>query len=164
MKGARHAVVLAFALIVAGCASPANFAGAYSNVVITNGNDMCGLSGWTNGTMTTAPVNIDQAMGASAATLVVNGTAGVYVGVLTGDNHLAGTVSGNDADFSRDGTTMLMNGACAYTLDMDVSIHLSGEQISGTVTYTPRTNHDPSCGLLETCHNTQTVLGTRTTM
>ena len=62
------------------------------------------------------------------------------------------------------GTKTATQGSCSYTVNVGVAATLdSNNVLSGTLTYTPATNADASCGVLNSCSNTQTVAGTRTT-
>lgn len=153
--------LLAAALAGAGCAPPANFAGMYT-LAATNGPNDCGFMSWTAGMMSSGtPVTITQATGDSHATMVVGGVAGAYLGVLAGTATIPGTVAGASADFPAAGTTAGNMGACHYFINTDIRATLSGDTLVGTITLTPSTNHDPSCGVLETCHNTINFNGTR---
>jgi len=154
-------MLLAAALACVGCGPPANFAGMYT-IAATDGPNDCGFMGWTAGTMSSGtPVTITQATGDPHATMVVGGGAGVYLAVLAGTATIPGTVSGSSADFPATGTAAGNMGACHYFINTDIRANLSGDTLTGTITLTPSTNHDASCGALDTCHNTINFNGTR---
>ena len=50
---------------------------------------------------------------------------------------------------------------CTYTYNADLGGKLSGDAISGTIDYTPKTNGSPDCSSIEGCTSTQNFSGTR---
>lgn len=154
-------VLVAGALATAGCGSPANFAGNYT-VASTNDANACGFSGWMAGAMSSGnPAVITQAAGDSHATIMIGGGGGVLLTLIAGSATVSGTVSGSSATFTAPGTAAGNMGACHYFVTTTIDAQLSGDTLTGTVTLTPMTNGDPSCGVLSTCHNTIRFNGTR---
>jgi hypothetical protein len=152
-------VLSAFAVACSG--SPTNFAGSYTMTVKSNANT-CGFQNWTDGS-TTAGIAATFTQDGTNAQLNVQGLIGTYLALVVGTSSFQGTVSGNAFTSEFLGTKTATQGACSYTINVGVAATLdSNNVLSGTLTYTPATNADASCGVLNSCNNTQTVSGTRT--
>jgi len=147
---------------VAACSSstPTNFAGTYS-VTITDNANTCGFANWTQGN-TSAGIPITFTQDGSTAQLNIQGVVGAYLALVIGTSSIQGTVSGDTFTGEYLGTKTATQGTCSYTVNMKVSATLANNVLSGTLTYTPITNSDPTCGALNTCSNTQTVSGNKT--
>jgi hypothetical protein len=50
---------------------------------------------------------------------------------------------------------------CTYTLNVTFDGALSGDALQGTLTYAPKTNGSPDCGVLEQCQALQDFAGSR---
>lgn len=152
-------VLSAFALA---CSSaPTNFAGSYTLTETENANT-CNLPNWTQGSTLTFTAKFTQD-GANAQ-ITVEGALGGVLQLLVGTAQFQGTVSGNTFTAEFIGQGKQTEGACSYTENVGISASLdSNNVISGTITITPVTNNDPSCGAKNNClGNTETVSGNRT--
>ena len=148
---------------LAACGSdPANVAGDYS-VNITNQANGCNLQNWTVGQSNTGiPVSITQsASNATVASVIINGATGVYVNAVIGGSTFDGTVDGTNLDGVLHGTRAYTMGNCTYTFTVDLASSLSGDTLTGTLTYVPATNHGADCGVLESCSSVQAFNGLR---
>src|SRR5439155_23371418 len=94
----------------------------------------------------------------------VQGAAAIYLDLVVGTSTFQGTVSGNTFTSEYIGQKSASEGACSYKVNVGVSATLDANSvISGTLTLTPVTNNDPSCGTKNNCPgNTETVSGNRT--
>jgi hypothetical protein len=153
---------IALCVLAAACGggTPTNFAGTYS-ITVTNQANNCSLTGWTDGTSTSGiPATMTQ--DGTTAQINVQGLVGLYLVGVIGSSSIQGTVSGNTFTGEYLGTKHTQQGACDYTYNAKIVATLDANNVmSGTITYTPITNGDPSCGILNTCNNVQTVAGTR---
>jgi hypothetical protein len=159
--------LIAIAMVAAACGggTPTNFAGTYTITVVNGAND-CNSAGWTQGdSSTNITAQITQDGTTAQLQIPTNTLAGAYLLLAIGTNSFAGIVQGDDFTATLLGTKSTTQGGCIFTINtkLDVTLDTNGV-ISGTLTYTPATNHDASCGTLETCSNQQTVSGSRTSM
>ena len=160
----KFAKLLVFAAVAA-CSggTPTNFAGTYS-VTVTNQANACGFQNWTEGN-STAGIGVTITQDGSTAQVQVQGVVGGLLTLFTGTNTMQGSVSGDTftGEILGTKTATLSNTACSYTVNTKLAATLDANSvISGTLTYTPITNGDPSCGAYNTCSNNQTVSGNRT--
>ncbi len=152
--------LLAIGALAACSGTPTNFAGSYT-VAVTNQANTCGFANWQDGNTTSAiPVTFTQ--DGSTAQLNIQGLVGAYVALITGSSSIQGTVSGDTFTGEYLGTKAVTQNACSYTVNMKVVATLANNVLSGTLSYTPITNGDPSCGTLNACSNSQTVSGNKT--
>jgi len=115
---------------------------------------------YTVGQMTAGvPIVITQS--GNAVTGTVQGATATYLDLVLGSHIFDGDVSGTHIDMILHGSHTYTSGACVYTVDADCTADLSGDVISGTITYRAITNHDASCGFLETCTTLQRFNGAR---
>jgi hypothetical protein len=154
-------LVLLWAL---GCSSDSSFqaspnvAGSYT-VSVTNADNGCSLDNWEPGKSTSdIPFVIEQQGKNLNGTL--QGLAGVALGLSIGTNNFDGTASGDDFDLTAHGTSMHAQGTCMFELNAEINGSISGDLISGTITYAPATSNDPACASLQ-CASTQNFNGTR---
>ena len=148
--------------VVACSSAPTNFAGTYAFTETENA-DNCnfGSSTWTQGSTSTFTGNFTQ--DGTAAQITVTGAVALYLDLVVGTATFQGTVSGNTFTTEFIGTKKTTDGACSYTENIGISASLdSNSVISGTITLTPVTNNDPSCGAKNSCSNTETLSGNRT--
>ena len=155
------AIALPIALATGCSDDPVNVAGDYS-VNITNGPNNCQFDNWTEGTSSTGiSVTITQASGSSSANVSVNGVAGTYLDVILGSHQFDSSVDGQHVDGQIVGTMSGHKGNCTYQLTADLGAGLTGDTLTGTITYTPTTNHGSDCAVLDSCHNTENFNGLR---
>lgn len=148
------------ALVACSGGTPTNFAGAYTLTTTENANN-CNIASWTPGSTATFQATFTQD-GANAQ-INIQGAAAIVFDYVVGVHTFAGSVSGNEFTSEYIGTKSTAAGACSYTYNITIDAKLdSNSVLSGTVTITPVTNNDPSCGVLNACSNTETVSGNRT--
>jgi hypothetical protein len=157
----RKLFVLAALSAACSGSTPTNFAGTYTVTVVDNANQ-CGFANWTAGN-STAGIPVTFTQDGTHAQLNVQGLVGTYLALVVGTSSFQGNVSGNTFTSEYIGAKSTAQGTCSYTVNVGVSATLDTNNVlSGTITYTPVTNADLSCGPLNACANTQTVSGTRT--
>jgi hypothetical protein len=137
---------------------PADFEGKYI-ISVTNTDNGCRYANWTDGE-TSQNVDFEITQSESQASGNIRGLANVYFAVM-GIGTLSGPVTGNIASISATGTNSIRQGRCAYVVRATAELTLTGDRISGTVTYSNETNKHADCGILETCTSQQTVAGNR---
>jgi len=151
---------LACLVILAGCGSdPADVTGHYT-VNVTDEANGCNLSNFTQGqSSTNIPVDVTQDGG--DVTLTLTGAVGDYVNLVLGSNVFSGTVDGSHVAATLFGTrSQTMNG-CAFTYNAELDGDLAGDTMTGSISYTPKTNGSPDCASIEGCTSTQNFNGTR---
>lgn len=151
-------------LAIAGCGGDSSFqaspvvAGSYT-VSVTNADNGCMLQNWEVGNSTSnIPFTIEQQGKNLNGTL--EGLAGLALFAAIGTNKFDGSASGDDFDVTAYGTTMQTKGSCMYELNAEIQGRISGDAISGTITYAPAISNDPACASLQ-CSSTQNFNGTR---
>lgn len=156
----RKLFVLSAFVVACASSAPTNFAGTYTLTTTENAND-CSLPNWTQGSSTTFTASFTQ--DGTNAQITVQGAVGLLLAAYVGTATFQGTVSGNTFTSEFIGQKSASEGACTYTINLGISASLdSNSVISGTITLTPVTNNDPSCGSKNACKNTDTVSGNRT--
>jgi len=152
-------------ILAAACGNtpPTNFAGSYA-LTIVNGDNACQLQNWKAGdSSTNITADITQDSGLAEITIPGNTLAGAFLLLTLGTSTFSGTVTGNELTATYLGTQTQTQNACNYTTKATLDVTLDANSVvSGTITYTPQTNGDASCGVLNTCSYSQTVSGTRT--
>jgi hypothetical protein len=139
--------------------APADFAGNYT-VAVTNGQNGCGFTNWTVGSSSNGtPVTITQ--NATSASADVGGASGIYYDLILGSHVFQGSVSGTQMSMSIHGTRTAHKGNCAYQVTAVMGGSLSGDSISGTISYSTTTNGGTDCGTLASCASTQSFAGAR---
>lgn len=142
----RSALVFAVGLFV-GCGSsgsggsPVDFTGSYSGST-TNGQSSCPGT-WTTGQMGDGAVNLAQ-MGGDVEFQPQGATAIVFWTVF-GAAEFTGKATGNLLDAVVVGSVPQAAGACTFTWKGTITANLSGDVLSGTLTYTPNTNGHADC-------------------
>src|SRR5678816_3115768 len=145
----RKLFVLSAFAIACSSSAPTNFAGTYTLTTTENAND-CGLPNWTQGASVTFTAKFTQ--DGTNAQIQVQGAAALILLTYEGTDTFQGTVSGNTFTSEYIGSKTQQEGACSYTVNVEVSASLdSNNVISGTIKLTPVTNHDASCGAKNTC-------------
>jgi hypothetical protein len=141
----------------------ANVAGDYT-VELTTGDNGCMFTSWTAGSTATAvPVTLTQ-QGANT-TATVGGAAAIVLdllfGTALGTSQFHGSVTGGSFSLADYGTTHATDGDCSYTLKATLTGSISGNSISGQITYSETTNGSPACGYHATCTSVQAFDGVR---
>jgi len=152
------------ALSLLGCSSDSSFkaapdlAGSYT-VSVTNGDNGCMIEKWEVGKSTTdIPFLIEQQ--GTSLTGTLTGLAGLALGLSIGTNKFVGSANDDDFDITAYGSVKHTQDACMYELNAQIQGAISGDAISGTITYAPATSNDPACASLQ-CSSTQNFNGTR---
>jgi hypothetical protein len=137
----------------------ASVSGAYTGN-ITNGQSSC-PGNWQAGQV--AQVTMNAVQSGSDVSLDVTGGAGLYVQVALGASTFNGNVTGDDVNATLHGTTSETDGNCTYTWSATFAGGLSGDTLSGNVTYVPVTNGGSDCTAhqIEGCSETQSFDGVR---
>ena len=142
MNTTRLALVAGLALSLCACGSVnVVVSGTYTGTV-TNGVNSCPGT-WTTGQTSNADVTVAQT--GSSVSIQVQGAAGLLLQLGFGTNAFAGTVSGGHIDAMIIGSVSSTAGACQYTFDGTLIGNLAGNTLSGTITYTPKTNGNADC-------------------
>jgi hypothetical protein len=154
---------LALLGFLAACSSspPTNFAGDYSVQLVDGAND-CNFANWTAGSTSNVKITMTQD-GSTAQFTVDDAIVAAYLNLVIGASTFSGGVKDDTFSASFLGVKTATQGACSYTINTKLAMTLdSNNVLSGTLTYTPATNADASCGPLNTCSQMQTVSGSRT--
>lgn len=133
--------------------------GDYSGPV-TNGANSC-PGAWVTGQASDANVTIAQT--GSNLSIQVKGAAGLLLQIGFGTNAFTGSVSGNHIDALIIGSVQATAGGCQYTFDGNLSANVSGDTLTGTITYTPKTNNNADCNTMSItgCSRVQSFTMTR---
>ena len=150
---------LALVSLASSCTSaPADVSGVWS-VNLTNGANGCMVSGWTAGeTAAGVPMTITQS--GSTVTAEVGGPAAVLLNVALGTSRLTGVVNGSTVDLHADGRPGA-EGACAFTSQLDITLRVTGDTLTGTTSWSYNANVSPDCGYRATCDSVQALNGAR---
>jgi hypothetical protein len=129
-------------------------AGVYSGPVTNGGNSCPGA--WVTGQSNDANVNVVQT--SADVSVQVQGAAGVLLQLGFGTNAFTGTVSGNRIDALIIGSAQATAGGCQYSFNGNLTADLSGEILTGTIAYTPKTNNSADCSTMSVtgCSRSQT--------
>jgi hypothetical protein len=148
-------------LVACACGSdtPADVAGTYT-VSLTVQKNECGILGNSVGESSTGVTVVVTTTG-SQVQAQVQGVAGLALGLEMGGSTFQGNVSGNALDLSISGTMPGSNGTCAYTRKAHLVGNVTGDLITGSVTYSYVTNKTADCGTRDTCQDVQIFNGTR---
>ncbi len=137
----------------------ADVAGVYT-VDLTTGDNGCMFTSWTPGSSTmNVPVTLTQ-QGANA-TATVGGLAALVLDVVLGTAEFQGKVTGDSFSLAAFGSTTAKDGSCPFTIKAMLTGNISGDSISGQITYSESTNGSPSCSYHATCTSVQTFDGVR---
>jgi hypothetical protein len=85
----------------------------------------------------------------------------VWLDAVFGTHVFVGDVSGRRVEMTLHGSRMTTTATCTFSADATLEATLTGDVLDGTITYTAVTNHDPSCGYLETCESVARLNGAR---
>jgi hypothetical protein len=143
MNTTRLVPVAALALSVCACGSSSSVdvSGTY-NGPVTNGANSCPGT-WTTGDTSNADVTVAQT--GSSVSIQVQGAAGLLLQIGFGTNAFTGSVTGGHIDAMIIGSVQSAAGACQYTFDGNLKATLAANTLSGTITYTPKTNSNVDC-------------------
>lgn len=155
----RTGVILALIAACGGTDAPADVAGDYA-VNTTNRMNGCMFDNWTEGN-STSNIPVTLAQSGSDVTASIQGAIGGYVEAIAGTRTFTGDVSGSHVLAELHGQRSATKDNCTYTVLVTMSANLSGDTLSGTLTYTALTNQDPTCGYLQTCESVQDFNGLR---
>ena len=149
---------------LAGCGSDggftaaANLNGTYT-VAVTDADNGCNIDNWETGKSTSdIPFLIEQDGTTVNGTL--QGVAAVALGLSIGTNKFQGTASSSTFQITAYGTIPRNQNNCTFTLNAGISGQISGDAISGTISYAPAASDNPDCASLQ-CTSTQNFNGTR---
>ena len=149
-----------FSLLLAACSDdPADVTGNYT-VAVTNGDNGCALDNWTEGESANGIV-VDITQDGSSASAEVSGATGTVLDLWLGGSVFTGSVDGNDFLMTITGSRALSMGNCAYTMDAVLDGAISGDTISGNISYEAQTNDGTDCGTLTGCATVQAFTGVR---
>jgi hypothetical protein len=148
-------------LLAAGCGSdsPANVAGTYT-LALTVQENACGILRNDVGTSSTG-VEVVVTQTGSDVSAKIQGAGGALLALAMGTDTFTGKVSGDALDLAIDGTMPGSSGTCAFTRKARLQAKLTGDVLTGTVTYTFATNKTADCGVRDTCQDVQAFNGTR---
>jgi len=155
----RKAPLLALLACACGSDSPSNVAGTYS-LSLTVQQNQCGIIGGSVGDSSSG-VGVVVTQTGSQASGQVQGVAGLALALAMGSDTFTGNVAGNSLGLSISGTMAGSSGTCAFTRNAHLAATLSGDVLTGSVTYTFATNKTADCGTRDTCKDIQVFNGTR---
>jgi hypothetical protein len=120
---------------------PVDVTGQYTGQV-TNGVNTCpGV--WVTGQM--SDVQITAAQTGDNISLQVKGGAALLLQAAFGSTAFNGKVSGNHIDALIIGSVMQSRSGCTWTTDGTLAADLNGNTLTGSVTYSPKTNNHADC-------------------
>ncbi|MBK9030240.1 MAG: hypothetical protein IPL61_02680 [Myxococcales bacterium] len=153
--------ILACAILAVACsdADPADVAGTYT-IALTNRDNGCAIANWTVGPVA-GTVTLVVTQSGSSASGDVQGLAGTALDVLVGGHVFTGAVDSAGVDLTIVGTRANSQGACAYTIDAEMTADLTIDNLAGSVIYRARTNGAADCGALTGCQSQQDFAGAR---
>ncbi len=138
---------------------PADLSGNYS-ANLTSRDNGCNLANWQPGAMVSqVPVVITQT-GADASA-EVGGLAGVALELALASRVFIGEVDGSSFRLKIIGTRPQTSGNCTFTYDATMTGSLSGDSLSGRVSYTTATNGNSDCAALRDCVSFQDFAASR---
>jgi hypothetical protein len=160
MKLSRFSTFLAATLGFAACSDdPVDLAGEYSASITLRDNG-CNLAGWQVGSTSSAiPVSITQSGDTASAS--VGGLAALALELTLGGAIFTGSVSSNAFDLRVVGTQPRTTGNCTFTYDGELSGSLSGDSISGKLSFTTATNNNSDCTPIKACVSFQDFAASR---
>lgn len=138
---------------------PADISGNYS-ANLTSRDNGCSLANWQPGAMASQiPVAITQT--GSEARAEVGGLAGVALELALASRVFIGEVDGSSFRLQIIGTRPQTSGNCTFTYDATMTGSLSGDSLSGRVSYTTATNGNSDCAALKDCVSFQDFAASR---
>jgi hypothetical protein len=142
-----RSVLIFTVVLLSGCGSsgsggtPTDFTGAYSGTS-TNGQSTC-PGAWNTGQTGDGAVTLTQS-GDDVQLQGQGGTAVVFFAVF-GTAGFTGKATGSVVDAVVVGSIPQAAGACTFTWKGTITARLSGDVLSGKLTYTPNTNGHADC-------------------
>jgi len=118
--------------------------GAYTGQV-TNAANSC-PGNWNTGQATDAQAMVAQTN--ADVSIQVQGGLGLLLQLGFGTNSFSGSLSGTHVDAHIIGSTQATAGGCQYTFNGGLAGNLAGDNLSGTITYTPKTNNHADCSTM----------------
>ncbi|MBK8170062.1 MAG: hypothetical protein IPK60_06925 [Sandaracinaceae bacterium] len=154
-------IVVVFGMVsTAACGSdPVDVAGDYS-LSLTNHENACMFPNW-NENATTTGVQMTLTQNGSSVSATAGGLVAPALDIYLGSHVFTGELVGEHMDLHIAGTRAGSTGACAYTINANVSADIDGDVLTGTITYVAQHNNSADCGYLLTCANEQAFNGTR---
>jgi hypothetical protein len=143
---------------VNGYDATANVAGTYTLALTIQKNE-CGILANAVGTSSTG-VTVVVTQDGSNVTAKEQGAGALGLTLITGSDTFTGKVSGNSFDLSISGTVPGSSGTCGFTRDARLDGTVTGDLLTGSVTYTYATNKTADCGIRDTCQDVQLINGT----
>jgi hypothetical protein len=146
-----------------GSSTPTNFAGSY-NLALVDGPNDCNVKGWNAGAAANVPATITQDNTYAQLTVAGGTLTGDLLALFLGSNSFPATVDGDvlTANYLGPQPQTLTGTTCTYHVRIQLNMTLDAQdQVTGQLSYVPVTTGDPSCGVLNSCTNTQTVAGSR---
>jgi hypothetical protein len=142
-----------------GSVPDANVDGVYT-VHVTNGENTCStVMDWMEGAQTRdIPLTIVQ--DGTALTGTVGGLMGVYLVLVIGKAEGEGEVNGDHFTITIYGNKAYTQGNCTLTLNATLDGTVTGDAISGSVTYRPAISTNPDCAPYD-CEAAQAFSGSR---
>lgn len=161
---ARTIATAALLAAVAGCTTsesePAGaLAGSYL-IAVENASNGCNLTNWTEGERTSG-IGFELLQDGDSLHGVVGGATGVWLDTVIGGRDFYGYGSGDRLTMSLEGTRVNSVAGCTWTVDVDLAARVTGNTLTGTLTYRPITNAAPTCASIEGCSNRQDIDGLR---
>jgi hypothetical protein len=157
--------MLCLAAVAAACGGEnfeeetADVAGSYT-LSVTSRENGCNFPMWMEGTSTTGiPLVVTQ--DGTAVTAMLDGLAGVTADIALGSRTFTGTITGSRMSLQLYGTRSHSSGNCTFTYNAAVSAVASGDSISGSLAYSPKTNGNPDCSSIDGCVSRQEFAGSR---
>ncbi len=143
-----------------GCSSnPVDVSGTYT-IAVTDEANGCNLMNFNQGdSSSNIPVVVTQT--GSTMDAKITGGVGAYVTAVLGSSDFSGGVDGSTLNATLFGTRSSTSGGCSYTFNAILDGDLAGDALTGTITYTPKTNGSPDCSSIEGCTSVQNFNGTR---
>lgn len=138
---------------------PADLSGNYS-ANLTSRDNGCNLANWQSGAMASQiPVVITQTEDEARAE--VGGLAGVALELALAGRVFVGKVDGSSFRLTIIGTRPQTSGNCTFTYDATMTGSISGDSLSGRVSYTTATNGNSDCAPLRDCVSFQDFAASR---
>jgi hypothetical protein len=147
---------------LAGCSSGDGFttsvAGSYT-VAITNGPNGCNFQNWDEDKETTG-IELTITQSDSDIHGALGGVIGAFFTLAFGSAEFDGSIHGSSFQLDNYGSRSMTAGNCVYTYNSTVKGTQNGDSISGTITYSSKTNGNPDCDAVE-CSASQRFSGSR---
>jgi hypothetical protein len=162
LVSSRKWLAFAGALSLVGCGSEGEFtsdiSGSY-NVAVTNRASSCDFKDWMEGKEASG-IGLAITQDGDQAHATVDGVVGIFFTAWLGSAEFDGQVKRSTFRLTNYGTRSQTQGNCTFTYNAVVDGELSGDAISGTMTYAPATNDSPDCQNVK-CEAVQDFSGSR---